>query len=383
MSSANKALYALAVITLLFLLQPYGGTWAWLADLRWLYVLLVAFIFAYLLTPLAIQVAWRMNIVDRPDAARKLQKNPIPRIGGLAIFLAILFATIRNFAFSPQLTALMAASSIIFVLGFIDDIYCLPALVRLAVQMVASFIVINSGIMITIIPAHWPLHYFLSALITFIWLIGMSNAVNFMDGVDGLCASMIALSAALFFLISWRTSQSHVSFLLIAVTGACLGFLPYNWKRATVYLGDAGSTFLGFLLAGLSVMGAWADNNPMVALATPILILGIPIFDMIYTTLSRIRNGSIHTFKEWLEFAGRDHFHHRLMNLRLTEVQTVLFILAVNLCLGLGALVIRDTGTKGSILLLLQTIIIFFIIVVLMLLGRAVGEAGKGEEITS
>jgi UDP-GlcNAc:undecaprenyl-phosphate GlcNAc-1-phosphate transferase len=104
---------------------------------------------------------------------------------------------------------------------------------------------------------------------------------------------------------------------------------------------------------------------------------------MIYTTLSRIRNGSIHSCKQWLEFTGRDHFHHRLMNLKLTEVQTVLFILAINFCLGLGSLVIRDTGTKGSIILLTQTIFIFFIIVVLMLIGRKTDELTQGETIPS
>ncbi|MGA2091543.1 MAG: MraY family glycosyltransferase, partial [Endomicrobiales bacterium] len=282
MSSTRKALYALLIILLLFLLQPHGGTWAWLANMRWLYVFLVAFIFAYLLTPVSIYLGWRFNILDNPDVHRKFQAKPVPRIGGLAIFLAILLSTIRNFEFSPQLTALMIASSLMFFLGFVDDIYPLRASFRIGVQIIASLIVVNSGIYITIIPLHWPFHYALSAIITVVWLIGMSNAINFMDGVDGLCTSMVALTSTLFFLISWHTHQTYVSFLLIALSGACLGFLPYNWKRATVYLGDAGSTFIGFLIAALAVMGAWSDYNPMVALSTPLMILGIPIFDMIY-----------------------------------------------------------------------------------------------------
>jgi UDP-GlcNAc:undecaprenyl-phosphate GlcNAc-1-phosphate transferase len=378
-ASWRKASYILLAVILVSLLQPRGGTWAWLYDIRWLYVLFLSCAWSLLLTPLVIRLAWRLKILDYPDA-RKTHASPVPRIGGMAVFLAVLLSTARNYQFSPQLMGLIAGSSIIYLIGFVDDIRSLPATTRLIGQLAACLIVIRSGVILTIIPHSWPGWYIISAAITVIWLLGLSNAINFLDGVDGLATGMVMICAFLFFLIAWPTRQSYLAYVTIAVAGACLGFLPYNWKPARVFLGDAGSTFLGFLIAGLAVMGSWAHDNPTVAFATPLLILGIPIFDMIYTTVSRVRNGSVTTFKQWLEYAGRDHFHHRLMNLGFSEQQTVLFIWTLNLCLGLGATVIRDSGTRGSIAILLQSVIIFFIIVVLMLAGREKSPVPSGTE---
>lgn len=369
--SWRKAYYILLVIILFSLLQPKGGTWSWLWHIRWLYVFILSFVFAQLLTPCAIWLGYRFGILDNPGP-RKIHSVPIPRIGGLAVFLAFVLSTARNYQFSRELAGLLAGSSIIYITGLLDDIFSLRASTRLFAQIAASLVVIASGVVLTVVPSSVPGHYVLSAIITVLWFIGITNAINFMDGVDGLATGMTAVCAFLFFLIAWPSRQSYLAYCTIAITGAALGYLPYNWKPARVFLGDAGATFLGFFIAGVAVMGSWANDNPMVALSTPLLILGIPIFDMIYTTVSRIRNGSVRTFRQWLEFAGRDHFHHRLMHLKLSEKQTVLFILLINFCLGLGALVLRDTGTRGSALLLLQSILIFIIIVVLMLLGRQI-----------
>jgi UDP-GlcNAc:undecaprenyl-phosphate GlcNAc-1-phosphate transferase len=372
-ASWRKAYYVLLVIILCSLFQPHGGTWAWLHDIRWLYVFFISFLFANLLTPAAIRLAWYFKILDYPDP-RKMHSSPIPRVGGIAIFAAVLLSTARNYQFSPALTGLIAGGCIIYVTGLIDDIHPLSAGVRLLAQLVAAMVVVSQGVVLTIVPLSFPGHQVISAGITVLWLIGLTKALNFMDGIDGLATGMTALCSLFFFLIAWPTRQSYLAYVTIALCGAALGFLPYNWKRARIFLGDAGSTFMGFMLAGLAVMGAWAHNNATVALSTPLLILGIPIFDMIYTTISRVKNGSVRSFRQWLEYTGKDHFHHRLMHLGLSEPQTVFFILMVNLCLGLGAIVIRDTGTKGSMLLLIQSVIIFLIIVVLMLLGRQVTQ---------
>lgn len=369
--------YGLLIGLAALLLQPKGGTWAWADNIRWLYVFFLAFIIAQLLTPLAIRLAWKCDILDKPDCERKLQCAPIPRIGGLAIFGAILISTARNFQFSPELTGLIAGSSIIYILGFIDDVHPLPATPRLIVQLLAGYVVIRSGVYITVVPDAIAGHYILNATLTVIWLIGISNAVNFMDGVDGLCTSMIATASILLFLVAWRTRQSYLAYLTIAVAGGSLGFLPYNWKRANVYLGDAGSTFLGFLIAGLCIMQSWSHNNAIVAVASPLLILGIPIFDMIYTTISRAHKGYIHSFKEWLEYAGRDHFHHRLMSLTFSETQTVMFIVMVNLCLGMSALVIRNAGPVGSLILLSQAVIVFLIISMVMIRGQRAADLNE------
>jgi len=175
----------------------------------------------------------------------------------------------------------------------------------------------------------------------------------------------------LFFAIAWETRQSALAFMTVSLMGACLGYLPLNWNPARIYLGDSGSTLIGFLLAGIAVMGSWAVDNPIVALSTPLLILSIPIFDMFYTTLSRVKNKRVRTVKEWLEYTGKDHFHHRLLNLGLSTPQATLFILMVNICLGLSALEARRTESQFDAgLLMIQAAIIFGIITVLMLLGR-------------
>ncbi|HBU69262.1 MAG TPA: undecaprenyl-phosphate alpha-N-acetylglucosaminyl 1-phosphate transferase [Elusimicrobia bacterium] len=363
--------YVLMILVLAFLLQPSGGTWTWLHDVRWFYVLILSFILAYVITPIAIKAAWRLKLLDMPNE-RKIHSVPIPRVGGIAIVLAVIVATARNFQFSSELTGLVIGSSIIYLIGLIDDIKPLSASLRLAAQVIACVIVIKSGVVLNTLPLGFPGGHIIEIILTAFWLIGIANAINFLDGVDGLATGMVAISALLFFMIAWPTRQSYLAYLTIALAGASLGFLPYNYKPARIFLGDAGATFMGFLLAGLAVMGSWAYNNPMVAISTPLLILGIPIFDMIYTTISRVKNGSVRNVKEWLEYAGKDHFHHRLMKLGFSEKKTVIFIWGLNLCLGLGSLVIRDSGVKGSILLLVQSVIIFLMIVVLMLSGREI-----------
>ncbi len=367
--SWHKAYYILLVILLVALMQPSGGTWAFIHDIRWLYVFLVSFIITQLLTPIVIKLAFYFKILDYPDA-RKIHGHPIPRLGGLAIVASILIATARNLQFSPQLLGLTVGCALIYLIGLIDDVHPLPATPRFIAQIVICLMIIKSDVVLTVFPQTWLFAKYVNVALTLLWFVGIANAINFLDGVDGLATGMIALCALLFFSIAWPTRQSYLSYITIATAGACIGFLPYNWRPAKVFLGDAGATFLGFLIAGLAVMGSWAHKDPAVALSTPLLILGIPIFDMIYITVSRIKNDLVHNVKEWLEYTGRDHFHHRLMHLGLSQVQTVLFIWMLNLCLGLGALVIRDTGIRGSMLLLIQSVIIFVIVIVLMILGK-------------
>ncbi|MFN3967178.1 MAG: glycosyltransferase family 4 protein, partial [Endomicrobiia bacterium] len=361
--------YILLTIILIALIQPKGGTWAYLLSIRWLYVFLLGFILSNLITPICINVSYKLGFLDYPDE-RKMHTVPIPRIGGVAVFIAFIITLLRNLQFSKQLTGLLIASTIIFILGFIDDIKPLSATIRIIFQIVSAIIVISTGVRITFIPVGWPLENFLEIIITVVWFIGIANAVNFLDGIDGLVTSFGILCSLFFFFIALPTEQKFLAWICIALIGACAGFLPYNWHKAKIFLGDSGATFIGFVLAGIAVIGTWAENNPIVALSTPILVLGVPIFDMIYTTISRIRNKKVKTIKQWLEYVGKDHFHHRLMKLGLNVPKSVGFIILVNLCLGLSALIIRGTGTLGSILLLFQACGIFTIVVILMLLGR-------------
>jgi len=361
--------YVLLAVVLIALLQPKGGTWAYLLNVRWLYIFLISFGITNLLTPLSIKLGHKFKLLDYPEE-RKVHKHPVPRIGGLAIYIALVITISRNLQFSKELTGLMIGCTLIFLVSFIDDIRKLSTTVRMIVQIIAALIAVKMGVVITFIPHGWPLETLIEAVITIVWFIGITNAVNFLDGIDGLVTSFGIFCSLIFFLIAWPTEQKFLAYMNISLIGSCAGFLPYNWSKAKIFLGDSGSTLIGFLLAGMAVMGGWAENNSLVALSTPLLILAVPIFDMTYITISRIKNGHVKTLKQWLDYVGKDHLHHRLIKIGLSVPWTVGFIILVNLCFGLASLTIRESGSKGSIILLIQSLSILSIVVVLMIVGR-------------
>ena len=372
-------IYAAISLAALVLLLPPGGfsAWTWLEGLRWLYLFLMAFLACMVLSPVTVWLAWRVGAVDRPGA-RKIHTAAIPRIGGAAVYAAFTFTILRNQQIPMEVWGILLGGTIIFILGFVDDCRQLSARARLFWQAVAAFAVALFGLHLSF-PLRMPFGYPIAVLLSVIWLVGITNAFNFMDGIDGLASSMGAVCALLFLGLGWNSSQYALSFMSAALAGSCAGFLTINWRPARAFLGDSGSTFIGFILGCLALYGSWATNNPVVAISTPLLILGIPIFDIIYTTVSRIRNGSIRNVREWLEYAGKDHFHHRLMYLGMKAEYAVGFIVLLNVCLGLGAWTMRRTVTSvGTWLLLAQSVIIFIIVVVLMVLGREQTEEKKG-----
>jgi UDP-GlcNAc:undecaprenyl-phosphate GlcNAc-1-phosphate transferase len=362
----------IALAALLVLLPPGGfSAWTWTEGLRWGYLFLTAMFAVFLLAPASAWLAVSIGAIDVPDV-RKVHSRPVPRIGGAAVYLGFMAALVRNQQFSTGIYGVMAGGTMIFVLGFFDDWKGLAAHTRLFWQVAAALVVTFFGLRLSL-PSAFPFGTAVSTVLSVIWLVGIINAFNFMDGIDGLASSMGAVCALLFLGIGWKSDQYPLSFISAALAGACVGFLRVNWRPARVFLGDSGSTFIGFMLGCLALYGTWATNNPAVSLSTPLLILGIPIFDIIYTTISRIRNGSVTSVKEWLEYTGRDHFHHRLIKLGFGVRQTVGFILLLNVCLGMGAWSIRHTiSALDTWLLLFQSVLIFLIVVALMLLGREV-----------
>lgn len=367
----------LTLAALLAMLPPGGfSAWTWTEGLRWVYLFLIAMSAVFLLAPASAWLALRIGAMDMPSA-RKVHAEPVPRIGGLAVYLAFMAAVLRNQQFSRELWGILLGGTVIFLLGFFDDWKGLSARTRLFWQTAAALIVTFFGLELSF-TMNLPFGQLISAVLSVIWLVGIVNAFNFMDGIDGLASTMGAVCALLFLGIGWNSNQYPLSFISAALAGACFGFLRMNWRPAKVFLGDGGSTFIGFILGCLALYGSWATDSPAVAFSTPLLVLGIPIFDIIYTTVSRVRNGQVASVKEWLEYTGKDHFHHRLMNLGLGVEQTVGFIVLLNVCLGLGAWTIRHTAsTAGTWLLLAQSVMIFLIVVVLMLLGR---ELTTGKE---
>jgi len=310
-------------------------------------------------------LARRIGLLDHPDA-RKQHQGAVPLVGGLAVYGGMLVTVLVYpvYLLNPEVRAIMLASGLLLVIGVLDDRYEVSATLKLLFQVAAAAVVMSGGVMVTFLPAVWW-GTGLEVLITALWLIGVTNAVNFLDGVDGLATSLAIVVALAFGLVAVLTGQPFFLLLCAALAGACAGFLPYNFRPrpASAFLGDAGATLLGFLLASIAIVGEWGGSSGMTLdIIVPLLILGVPIFDTTFITVTRIADGRIRTFREWLEYTGRDHFHHRLLNLGLNRFDTVGFICLLSAILALSAIILMGADSALAILSLLQSVIIFSII---------------------
>ncbi len=378
MRKSSKNVYVCIVLSLILIALFFPKTQSFLKahNLRWLNILSFAFIISYLTTPIIKIIAIRANVFDLPNEERKVHKTATPLLGGAAVYIAFAFAIIYNDVYSVEMKGIAISATIIFILGIIDDIKGLRATVKLAVQSIAIFIMISYGVVADFLPNTWWGHT-CEIFITYIGVMGITNSLNFFDGLDGLATGLTSITALFLGFLAIQTGQDFLMFLSIALLGSSLGFFPYNFrfrKSAQIFLGDGGSTFMGFMLAGLTVMGGWGSDDPIKAYTMPILILGVLIFDMVYLTISRIWSKKVHNFYEWLDFTGKDHLHHRLGAIGFGSKSTVLFIFLIDASLGLGALVLKDGRTLDAIFLLLQTTLIFFVIIILMLKGRKNSE---------
>lgn len=331
----------------------------------------LAFLYTLVLTPQLIFIANKFQILDRP-IARKTQKKPIPLLGGVVIYLSFVTVYLIYNHWSIQTKSILVGGTIILFLGIIDDIRPLSSTMRLFGQIVASFIVMSTGLIVSFMPdTIWG--NVIATIITLIWILGIINATNFVDGIDGLATGFVIIVSIFFLLITLHLGQFYMTLMTAILIGSCLGFLVFNFKPAKIYLGDGGSTFLGFMLACFALYGEWSFRGPIIALGIPVLILGVLIFDMVYITISRIRNGHVHNFREWLDYTGRDHFHHRLINLGFKEQDAVIFIYITSIILGLSALVLENAKASYLVLLMIvQATLIFVSISILMLRGRKV-----------
>jgi UDP-GlcNAc:undecaprenyl-phosphate GlcNAc-1-phosphate transferase len=268
---------------------------------------------------------------------------------------------------------LLLGATLIFAMGLWDDIRPLPALLKFILQILISLLVIIWGDIQFTFFYHEFWAPFINIPLTVLWIVGLTNALNFFDGIDGLASGICIVTALFLGLIAFKTDQAALGWFAVALLGACAGFIPYNFRfgeSGLFFLGDAGSTFLGFTLAGLAVLGKWSNTSHLVSLAAPILIFGILIFDMIYVNLSRLKNGQAKNFLELLTCVNKDHLHHRLLFMGFAPKETVFMILTMSTCLGFSALIIMNQRFIEAILGLFQAALIIALIVVLMLKGR-------------
>ncbi|MBC8555196.1 MAG: undecaprenyl/decaprenyl-phosphate alpha-N-acetylglucosaminyl 1-phosphate transferase [Candidatus Brocadiales bacterium] len=361
------------VIFFIFILIicPDVKHWFFHHNLAWLYLLLFSFLVSYLCIPMVKKIASWRNIVDNPDD-RKVHKTPTALLGGVAVYVAFASTIIYTNSYSLELKGVAIGATLIFITGLIDDIVDLRAGLKILIQIIAVSIIIRYGVVADFLPNTWWGHFFEIA-ITFLWMLGITNSLNFFDGMDGLATGLTIICSVFLSILAIKTMQPYLVVLSVALAGSCLGFFPYNLryrKPAAIFLGDAGSTFMGFMLAGMVLMGGWGGEDPIKAYAMPILIMGIFIFDMVYTTVSRIASHKIVNIREWLEFTGKDHLHHRLTALGLSAKQTVFFIYFLTASLGMSALVLKNGSVIDALLLLFQAVTIYLIIVILMLRGK-------------
>ena len=340
-------------------------------GLRWLYILLFAFLGAGALTPLMVHLSHQWGLVDQPSD-RKIHVHPTPRLGGAAVYLGFLGSVLMNSILPDWMIATLAAGSLLLIVGIIDDVWELPASSKLVAQLVAAGIVIATGKVLTLFPSS-PVGDVANVMLTLLWIVGITNAFNFFDGMDGLATGLAILIAGFMGAVAFETNQSGLGWLAVAIVGAGVGFLPYNFrgrKPAVIFLGDGGATFLGFTLACLAVKGNWADHNPIVSFSNPLLIFGVLIYDMIHITVERVATGKVRSIKEWLDYVGKDHLHHRLERALGSRQASVAMIFLMTICLGLAALALRDAGTAEALLLLVQACLIVVMITILEWSGR-------------
>lgn len=333
-------------------------------------IILVSSIFVVaMLTPLIIKFAARAGAIDYP-AERRIHLTPTPRWGGLVISIGIAVALVlTSIHYMPNLRALLIGSYLIMLVGLLDDIKHVNVWVKLSVQLFACVILIAGGICISFPsgPAWWAILG--RWLITVLWIVGITNAINFLDGMDGLGSGLVMGMSLTYLVLALLLGSDMLAYCSLALFGAAFAFLGFNIKPARIFLGDSGSTFFGFFLAALSVQGSWANHNPLVSLFIPLLVLSVPIYDMVFTTISRIVTKKVISVRSWLEYTGKDHLHHRLEALGLTRGQVVLAICFLNMGVGFGAITLFEARTYGGFTLLAQVVCIYMIIALLEVLG--------------
>ena len=365
-------LQTLLILSLAALLLPAARSSFFNAGLRWHYILLFSCLGACFLTPLCRALALKLKVLDRPDW-RKIHDQPTPLLGGVAVFVAFSVALFLNNVFLPGMKSLLLGASLIFVMGLMDDVKPLPALLKFILQVAIALIVIFVGDIQLTFFYHSSWAPLVNVPLTVLWMVGLTNSMNFFDGIDGLASALSIICALFLGILAFNTDQPALGWFAVAVVGSCVGFMPYNFrigKPALIFLGDAGSTFLGFTLAGLAVLGKWSMTSQFVSLVAPVLIFGVLIFDMVYVNLSRVKNRQARTFTELLTCVNKDHLHHRLLFLGFARKEVVFIISTISVCLGMSAFIIMDQNFVEGLLGLLQAVLILGLVVALMLKGR-------------
>ena len=327
----------------------------------WLKLLLAVLLSAavsFFMTPPVKKFAEKVGAIDVPKDGRRVHDHPIPRMGGLAIFLGFVLAVLAFVDMSTPIMGMLIGAVIIAAMGAVDDIVSLNAWVKLGIQILAALVAIRSGIVFDVISnplvfsdkAFIPIGY-LTVPLTVLWIVGCTNAVNLIDGLDGLAVGVSAISSLTMLVVALFVSEPNVALILAALTGACPGFIPYNLNPAKIFMGDVGSQLLGLILATVSIMGMF-KFHAIITFLVPVLAMSVPLADTVFAFFRRIVHGQSPFH------ADKGHFHHRLLAMGLSQKQAVAVLYAISAILGLLAVLLAGTYTAVRIVCLVLVFLI-------------------------
>ena len=327
----------------------------------WLRVLLaiaVALVVSFGMTPIVKTFASRVGAMDIPDNARHIHAHPTPRMGGIAIFLGFLVSVLLFVPVTRPVRGILIGAVLIVATGAVDDVVNLKYWIKLLAQIAAAVVAVAHGVVIEVLmnPNVFSeneslLIGVLSIPVTILWIVGVTNAVNLIDGLDGLACGVSVISSMTMLAVALLVSEPSVAVILAALMGACIGFIPFNFNPAKIFMGDTGALLLGYVLATVSIMGMF-KFYAVISFAVPFLILGLPIFDTAFAMIRRVAHGQSPMH------ADRGHIHHRLIDMGLNQKQAVATLYVISGILGLSAVVLTTGGEAKAMLLLLALCIV-------------------------
>jgi UDP-GlcNAc:undecaprenyl-phosphate GlcNAc-1-phosphate transferase len=309
--------------------------------LKYALTFLVALMLAWWATPLARNAALRYNIVDVPDGKLKDHTQPTPYLGGIVVYISFLLTLAITFGFTEKILGMTLAGSILVIIGLFDDMQAVTPKIKFLGQLIAIIVLIKSGIRIELIA----LPEWLNAPLTILWIAGIINAVNIIDIMDGMAAGVAFCASLILMIVSILNGNTMIAVLTLALAGSLLGVLRYNFHPAQIYLGDTGSMFIGLMLGSLAMIGSYSDRNDL-GFVAPVLILGVPIFDMLFVMYLRQRKG-ISMF-----LGSKDHYALRCLKTGFSVRQTVLLSYIATFILGGIALWIMYTSPVKTLWIL-------------------------------
>ena len=342
----------------------------------------LSFGLALFLTPVIKKIAWKFEILDKPNSERKIHKKPVALLGGVAVFLSFVLALILSrglgwlndgIILDSQIWGILIAGFVLIVGGILDDKFNLKPWQSILFPILATLIVVIMGVSVKYItnpfasgtgPYNRSLFYFnwidlrgfsFAGIFSFLWILGMTYTTKLLDGLDGLVSGIGLLGALILFVVSlfWDVPMSGTSILCLILAGALLGFLFYNWYPAKIFLGEGGSTLIGFMLGVLSIISGGK-------LATALLIMGIPILDVVWNILRR------GFYRKKITLGDRKHLHFRLLDVGMSHRQAVLFLYLITLIFGTSSLFLQSQNK----VIMLGVLVLFMIILACVLVWK-------------